>query len=165
MASPPDENLPEAVPQPSLEPVHFRFQNLSATAKSHRITDESEKCAITYEDAPELLYDRKWPADVDSTSALSTSGSVPCENLQTGKPRICGLRRRVFFIILGVVLAVIIAASVGGWLGGTGARGELPGGAASPAETGVSSSSRCVAWHGFPVHVCAQLTGTAVVLP
>jgi len=92
----PDENLPEVVPESSLE----SDGNLSHPEEALKRIET--KLSIRSSGVDKPFYDD----EKSSNKKLD---------------RICGLRRRVFHIILGVTVIVVIAAAaaVGGWVGGT----------------------------------------------
>lgn len=165
MGLPPDEHLPEVVPDTSPQVV----SGIESQYKQRSNDDHHDKYIVQYDDTPKIPSDMapygpgqgppglvpgqggQHPAYAQGQYAVSTAspdGSLPWEPLSaieetqaghggggmgggmdgTGfeggdseKPRderrICGLRRKVFFIAF-LVLLVVISIAIGGGVGG-----------------------------------------------
>jgi len=122
MGQPLDENLPEVVPDTSPQ----------ALERNPNQADERDKYPVYYDNAPKIPNEAYQHYDPNSypATAMSPDGSIPWEHVSTTaeetaagdhgnypQHRICGLRRRAFYIILALTL-VIIAVAVGGGVGG-----------------------------------------------
>ncbi|KAL2158781.1 hypothetical protein VTH06DRAFT_3973 [Thermothelomyces fergusii] len=143
-----EHQLPEVVPDSSPEAAPQRFYL------------EPDKYPAYYDDTPKLptehspssfaspgqQYGSPWtPASDPSLSALSPDSSVPWKSLHEDQAtyvgsepvqerRICGLRRRTFGILIVVLGVIVLAAAIGGGVGGAMAsRSERKHG--SPSET------------------------------
>lgn len=102
MGLPPDENLPEAVPESSLQALS------DEEAKNRR--KSGAKIPVNFDDAPEYI-----------TMAKGLEAGVsPEAQLEISKPdrKICGLTRRNFLIVLTIGLLLVTAAAIGGGVGG-----------------------------------------------
>lgn len=130
MGQPPDENLPEVVPGQSPQAL----SDQEALRYQLQLDERDPKYPVDLDDAPKLV---ETEADRERSAGLISPGgvsSIPWEplsavdNMQAGDRSttynekgdagmICGLRKKVFWLLLGAVL-VIIAASVGGGVGG-----------------------------------------------
>ena len=129
MGYPPDENLPEVVPDQSpqvLSAVEARYF-------APELDVRDPKYPVTYDNAPKYTAPLETYPSVgghpqDYTSPVS---SIPWEPASTGgdrsafgtyesknkEQRICGLKKRVFWILL-VIAMIVVAAGVGGGVGG-----------------------------------------------
>ncbi|XWW92306.1 hypothetical protein V2A60_000229 [Cordyceps javanica] len=133
------------------------------TASSHHAdgTDEGAKEVFTYDKSEKIAvpaayeyHSSPYPQVVPGQDDGLRQGEEPDTGRTAGgpvapppgkggaQPRILGLRRRTFFILL-VVACVVVAVAVGGGVGGAlGSRKSNPGGdAADPAATGSTSSA------------------------
>ena len=144
MRPPPDDNLPEVVqPQPfetdgrAPPQVVSHSENAQHTLhgserdKYHVVYDAAPKYVDdvppkvppkieAYEDAssPQLWAPESLHSATPATAAATLSTSEPP---QTPKPErtICGLKRRTFFIVAGIISIILLGAIVGGAVGGT----------------------------------------------
>jgi len=140
MGVPPDESLPEVVPDQSPQALSHQ----EAHYCRDQLNERDPKYPANFDDAPKYLATSETdeapePVHGSEYSFASAGGSPPWElqstadNLQAGdrsptnekaaEPTICGLRRRSFWLLLVVVL-VVIAASVGGGVVGGIAAGK-----------------------------------------
>lgn len=152
MGLPPDEHLPEVVPDTSPQAISYVEEQYK-----QRQYDDRDKYPVLYDDAPKIpsgmayAQGQQYPAMAET----SPGGSLPWEPLSAieetqaghaggaaggggGGPggfggvgavdggeherpvderRICGLRRKIFFIVL-IVALVVIAVAIGGGVGG-----------------------------------------------
>lgn len=136
MGLPPDEHLPEVVPGQSPEVLNHH----EAYYYQNQLNEQSPKYLAIYDDAPKYAAPDLTPAEhlspvntmTDPYSVMSPTDTIPWEphsavdDLNAG-PRshidekaeertICGLRRRIFFLLVGLAL-LVIGGSVGGGLG------------------------------------------------
>ncbi|KAK3315689.1 hypothetical protein B0H66DRAFT_269289 [Apodospora peruviana] len=142
MGHPPDENLPEVVPdQPNPFPQVIYDPSPQVVSPYHAANQqynftERDKYPAIYDDAPKLPHEgQEWMTGATPVSALSPGGGMmPWERLPAGqeaavddpnagqptdtKKRILGMTRRTF-IIVSIVLIAVIGAAVGGGVGGT----------------------------------------------
>jgi hypothetical protein len=155
MGLPPDENLPEVVPDTSPQVL------TRAEAYRQNVRDEADaKFAVAYESdttSPKYYYDpnEKWDgghaAGAGAGWSPSVGAYVPPESraggggggdprlLHEGKDvesgrterRICGLRRKLFLILVVVIVGLV--AAIGGGVGGAMASKGKKGDAASTA--------------------------------
>lgn len=128
-----DENLPEVVPGQSPQVL----SDQEALRYQLQLEERDPKYPVNLDDAPKCI---ETEPDHDRIATLSPGGasSVPWEPLSAvdnlpagdrsttnyeseksdrGTGMICGLRKKVFWLLLGAVI-VIVAASVGGGVGG-----------------------------------------------
>ena len=139
MGLPPDENLPEVVPDSSPQAI----SDVEAQYKQREF-DDNDKFPVQYDDTPKIPspggYDQTTAAhpaaqDVSAVSAVRSPGSVPWEPVSAveetpggqgsaadnekapDERRICGIRRKIFFIAL-LVAFIILAVAIGGGVGG-----------------------------------------------
>lgn len=142
MGCPPDERLPEVVPATNPEFI----SPTEAWMHGDQLEERDPKYFVAYDDAPMqvkpddapkiLTDDGMGTGNTPVMSALSPTDTIPWEhgspmdNLHAGdaafspveekepdEKRICGLRKKIFFLGLGVLI-IIVAASVGGGVGG-----------------------------------------------
>jgi hypothetical protein len=158
-----DENLPEVVPNPS--PTFPEVVVNTGAEQQQRHLAEQEKYPAYFDDAPKLLHEQhnhdgnQRPRDNSATAYSPDGHALPWEPLRAGddttlgansnsgandEPKICGVRRRIFWLILAFAL-VVVATGVGGGVGGAvaSARAREGSGTGNPATTS-SSSGRCV---------------------
>jgi len=144
MGAPPDENLPEVVPPRPVEVGRDSSPQVVAIKKAEYDwqTSERDKYPVVFDTAPKLpddatpkpiygtTYPQTWSPGTEVNTATTQSTAVPWESLPAGsnnppsqppkaQRRICGLRRRVFFIIITVATLVVLGAAIGGGIGGT----------------------------------------------
>ena len=127
MGHPADENLPEVVPDQSPQALsaheaHFRHEQLG---------EQHPKYPVYVEDSPKFSAVDPKPG---FSSPVSPEHAVPWEKRSVGGDlvagdrvptmagdkrgsTICGLKRKLFWLLLAAVL-VIVAGSVGGGVGG-----------------------------------------------
>src|SRR5882724_11392151 len=103
-----EDNLPEVRTDNSPQAL----SNPEAEFKRKYFEESEPKYPVIYDDAPKtiVLAEGPLPSDSPTTTAVERSpeeGEPPVE-----ERKICGLKRRMFFIILMVIL-VIIAIAVG----------------------------------------------------
>ncbi|KAL2144242.1 hypothetical protein VTI28DRAFT_9453 [Corynascus sepedonium] len=127
------DHLPEVVPDSSPEAAQERFY--MATDKYPAYYDDTPKLphdgSTTGAPSPGQQYSSRWGTGSEHPiSALSPNGSVPWQSLPFDdqstyvgteperEKRICGLRRRVFGIVVLVLGIIILAAAIGGGVGG-----------------------------------------------
>lgn len=123
-----DEGLPEVVTDTSPQAL----STVEAQSRHHQV-DERDKYTVFYDDAPKFFNTSPGHLEPPQATDRSPDGSVPWEPLAAGdgslgsreinsqkavaEPRICGFRRKPFFLVLAVAL-IVVAAAVGGGVGG-----------------------------------------------
>lgn len=175
MGCPPDERLPEVAPgqgPQALSPTEVWLHGAQLEERDPKffVAYDDAPMQVKPDDAPKILTDDGFGSgDTPVMSALSPTGTVPWEHtsavdsLHAGDPstppieekmtderRICGLRRKMFFLFLGALI-IIVAASVGGGVGGglaaanarnhASASAQNSPGAVDAGSTGTTSSS------------------------
>ncbi|KAK3380919.1 hypothetical protein B0H63DRAFT_560729 [Podospora didyma] len=160
MGQAPDENLPEAIPQQTPPPPSIPDSAPEAVSPEElvrltRYFAERDKYPVIFDNTPKypseggsVYRDSQQWATNNPQSALNPDVPVPWDTLPAGadpnddspaKPKICGMRRRVFFLVLILVLAVVSAA-VGGGVAGSAKARESPGAGPSSAPIETISS-------------------------
>lgn len=129
MGYPPDENLPEVVPDQSpqvLSAVEARYfaPELNARDPKYHVTyDDAPKYTAPLEAYPSVgEYPQAYTSPVSSVPWEPVSGDGGSSGLRTDesknkRERICGLKKRSFWILL-IVALIVVAAGVGGGVGG-----------------------------------------------
>lgn len=88
------------------------------------------------------------------------------QDINSSNRRICGLRRKSFWIVLGVAAVVVVGAAVGGGVGGALSNRSSASASASASESsGVSSSSQSTTTPTATVPSSVSLTTTTLVGP
>lgn len=139
MGAPPDENLPEVVPGQAPQAL----DNHEAYHHQDQLNDKDPKFVAIYDDAPKYAAPEHVNMQAPYVSPINTmqardslvspADTIPWEpntnydELNAGERSpihekaqertICGLRRKIFFLLLGLTL-LIIGGSVGGGVGG-----------------------------------------------
>ncbi|KAK3937943.1 hypothetical protein QBC46DRAFT_391282 [Diplogelasinospora grovesii] len=164
-----DENLPEVVRNPSptfpevvVDPSPQALPNTGAEQQQRHLA-EQEKYPAYFDDTPKFLHEQhnhdgnQRPRDNSATAYSPDGSALLWEPLRAGddttlgansnsgandEPKICGVRRRIFWLILAFAL-VVIATGVGGGVGGAvaSARAREGSGTGNPATTSSSSGS------------------------
>jgi hypothetical protein len=140
---PSDENLPEVV---TSRPLHVDSSPQLATAEKADYdwqTADRDKYPVIFDSTPKFPDDGSNPKIPDDTPIATWSSAdgntittqttlVPWDSLKAGSSpgtpppkedenphRICGLRRRAFFITLTLATLIILAASIAGGIAGS----------------------------------------------
>ncbi|KAK0740347.1 hypothetical protein B0T18DRAFT_417774 [Schizothecium vesticola] len=127
-----DDNLPEVVqPQPFETDGGAPPQVVSHSENAQHTWHGSErdKYPVVYDAAPKYVDDvpPKVPPKVEACEDAPSPQLWSPESLNTSEPpqtpkperTICGLKRRTFFIVAGIISIILLGAIVGGAVGGT----------------------------------------------
>ncbi|KAK4153809.1 hypothetical protein C8A00DRAFT_14997 [Chaetomidium leptoderma] len=168
------QDLPYQMRQPS--PLPEVVPDSSPEAAPQRFYMETDKYPALYDTAPKLPHDgyvpvqapgqqyqQQWPGSPNPISSVSPNSSLPWQPFPPGaddqqtyvgsepeqEKRICGIRKRLFFIIAAIVAGLIVAVGVGAGVGGAMAARQPSSDAAAAADASQTTSqsesnSRCV---------------------
>lgn len=104
----------EALPEVCIDNSPQALSNREVELNRRQFEDREPKYPVTYDNAPNEFVSSGGSLPSESMAA---SRKAPGAVVLEGKGKICGLRRRVFFVVLGIALIIMVAA-VGGGVGG-----------------------------------------------
>lgn len=140
-----EDNLPEV----SVDQSPQALSNPEAEFKRKYFEESEPKYPVIYDHAPKaIVLENSIPSASPTMTTTAVERAPDSEQSPVEERKICGLKRRMFFIVLVVVL-VIIAIAVGGGVGGAMSSKSKSKSktSADPAST-VSTSSEALSKYG-----------------
>ncbi|PKS12466.1 hypothetical protein jhhlp_000672 [Lomentospora prolificans] len=135
----PDENLPEVVPDPSPEAI----PKTAAAQYAAQLNHQNPKYPVTIDDSPKLPTPLALSPPTATASPYTETlvpGSVypshpsPISIEPPGK-KICGVKKRTFWILILLVVVIFAAAIGGGVGGGLASRNSKASASSEPADS------------------------------
>jgi hypothetical protein len=105
---PNDDNLPEVC----VEPWPQVLSNQEVEHNRSQFEERAPKYAVTYDNVPKTVV-----LGADPMSSESEGVDDKTTSLVSNKANVCGLTRKVFFLVLAIIL-LSVAIGVGGGVGG-----------------------------------------------
>jgi len=144
MGHPPDENLPEVVPDQSPQALTEQQADL----RHDQLEERDPKYPAIFDDAPKYAAPDAAHLENEQTRdsmhhPSSPSHAVSGKEVEAGVQgrqtvHVCGLTKRLFWTLIAIVV-IVLAAAIGGGVGGAMAKSRSGGNVG--ADSNVSSSS------------------------